>query len=366
MRLSHTIALSEFCLAYLAKAFPQLKNGYALVQYPNGGFIANAIGEGSPKAEEQDWLEFIEKNTTGWYSIKETPINPSKGSGQISLEGELDRDHLLIKRIKNRDVKLSLLLQFSPFVLSTKQYMSAAEKKVVEISIKAMLEQIVLQRESDSDILLQLANNNRFQSKEIQELEQRLGQRNRAFGSSIRQLLKLLLSQLEKELSIEIEYDQSFIEGLGKFQGDFEELERQLSKQIELEANLAHLASDTKINLSSTHLKQLLSIGPKAQKRSTSSTPIGRLSKASSLLDRYERSAQIVQDAGLSIIGKHIGAHCTPPISNAAITDALSKNSKKIYELFQQFPNRWPIIRSEFRSVSNIIERESRAAQKVS
>ena len=73
----------------------------------------------------------------------------------------------------------------------------------------------------------------------------------------------------------------------------------------------------------------------------------------------HEAAAQIAQQKGLNIIGKHIGSCCTPAVSNASITDALNKHAVKMFELFGRYPNRWTLIRNEFRSVANIIEKES-------
>ena len=99
--------------------------------------------------------------------------------------------------------------------------------------------------------------------------------------------------------------------------------------------------------------------------KNVNSIRISRLELKGKLLDRYEKSAEIVQQKNQSIIGKHIGANCSPSVSNASITDALNKHAKKMYELFSRYPDKWPIIRTEFRSVANIIEKESVRRQSI-
>jgi len=75
------------------------------------------------------------------------------------------------------------------------------------------------------------------------------------------------------------------------------------------------------------------------------------------LLDRYEDSAKKVTQAKLSLTGVNLGKYCDPPVSPAAISDALKKHSKKITTLFAKYPNRWSLIRQEFRPVKNLVYR---------
>jgi len=57
----------------------------------------------------------------------------------------------------------------------------------------------------------------------------------------------------------------------------------------------------------------------------------------------------------LPLTGVNLGNYCIPSVTPAAISDALKKHSKKIMTLFEQEPNRWSILRNEFRPVKNIM-----------
>lgn len=359
MRLSHTIAPEEFVLNLLTVSYPQLKSAYVFRWLNNGALIMQSNAKHSSESLQHEFAKFYDKSNTGWYAKHETPIAYKKSIGQISLEGELQRDCLLIKQLIAGKDHLSLLLEFSPFALGTTPYMSSAEKKVIEQSVNGLLKTFLLTHDEDKQILKQIAFSNDKLQLELQDLRDQLEKRNAQFETSLQQLLELVLSKFSKQFGIKINYSPDFIKSVMKYKGSFDDLEQHLSKQIEIEANLILLKEEDEVWLNSAHLSSLKSVKQPNVISTNIPIQLGRLAKAHSLLDRYESSAEKLHQLGIQIIGKHIGAYCDPAISNAAITDALSKNAKKIYELFEKYPERWPIIRAEFRSIANIIEKES-------
>lgn len=78
--------------------------------------------------------------------------------------------------------------------------------------------------------------------------------------------------------------------------------------------------------------------------------------KVYSLLDRLESAALKVAAEKKNLTGSAVGQAMNIPISAPAISDALRKNMKKIQSLMSQFPNRWTLIRSEFRPIINVLE----------
>lgn len=93
-----------------------------------------------------------------------------------------------------------------------------------------------------------------------------------------------------------------------------------------------------------------------------SPTPIKRLAvlnpikveKVSLLLTRYERAAEQLHRNNLDINGKNIAAFLSPPVSPAAITDALKKNRKKIISLLLEHPHEWILIRKNLKALRDL------------
>jgi hypothetical protein len=83
-----------------------------------------------------------------------------------------------------------------------------------------------------------------------------------------------------------------------------------------------------------------------------------RQSKAMLLLDRLEKAASSLKSRSLPLTGANVGKNMSPPISAPAITDALSKNRILIRQLITRHPDKWEIIRREFRPLLNVLKPE--------
>ncbi len=84
-----------------------------------------------------------------------------------------------------------------------------------------------------------------------------------------------------------------------------------------------------------------------------------RQSKAMMFLDKLEKSAISLKSRNISLTGAHVGKNFNPPISAPAITDALSKYKDLIRQLILRHPDKWELIRSEFRPLINILREKS-------
>lgn len=80
------------------------------------------------------------------------------------------------------------------------------------------------------------------------------------------------------------------------------------------------------------------------------------LEKTILFLDRYEQAAKLLLVKSEKITGANIGNACEPPISAAAISDILKKHNKKITFLLNQYPEKWKVIRNNFKPIINILK----------
>ncbi|MCU0370919.1 MAG: hypothetical protein MUC31_05845 [Bacteroidales bacterium] len=78
-----------------------------------------------------------------------------------------------------------------------------------------------------------------------------------------------------------------------------------------------------------------------------------RLSRAMQLLDRLERAASILKGRNTPVISSKVGQAMEPPVSAPAITDSLGKNRELISQLLEKYPEKWEIIRREFKPLLN-------------
>jgi hypothetical protein len=83
-----------------------------------------------------------------------------------------------------------------------------------------------------------------------------------------------------------------------------------------------------------------------------------RLNKTLVFLDKLENSANKLMNGGEGITSHGVGQTMDRPISAPAISDALRKNRRRIIVLLDKHPDRWPLIRSHFRPLINLVDKK--------
>ena len=359
MLLSSNIPVQELVADFISSALPQAHQIFCVVQYTNGAIqVQTELGEYTEDLPKS-LPHFLVKGNTGWYALSETPFSRKQQIGQTSLEMELDRDFLYLKNIPADNARLFLFVQLKPFGLTKEKYLLSDQKKQFETSIRGFVTKLIATVSNDKSVLKNIAKGSTIARNELRDSKRQLTQQGNNFEVAVTQFIQLIVNKLQDKYGVVIRMSKEFIDELKDYSEPFENLESNLEKHIQIELNLALIQGESEIILTPTHLTSLSASKAKVVYDTEDHNHLGRFAKTYKLLNRYENAAEIAQRKGLSIIGKHIGNHCTPPVSNASITDALNKQAKKVYELFDKYPNRWSIIRSEFKSVANIMEKES-------
>lgn len=359
MLLSSNIPVQQLVAEFLYRSLPQAHQIFTMILLPNDAIQIHTQNGEFSKSLPPSLYQFLTKSNTGWYSLSETPFSKNQQIGQTSLEMELDRDFLFLKNIAAGSAKLFLLVQLKPFGLAKESYLLSGEKKQFERTIRGFIETLLSLQQNDKAVLKNIAKGNSAVHQEITETKRQLFQQNQNYEVAITQFIQLIVNKLQEKYKVEIRMSREFIDDLRNYNRPFNELENNLEKHIQIEMNLAMVQGESEILLTPTHLTNLNQAASAISYASEDELNLGRFAKTYKMLDRYEAAAQVAQQKGLSVIGKNIGMCCSPSVSNASITDALNKHAKKMFELFKRFPNRWHIIRNEFRSVANIMEKES-------
>lgn len=81
-----------------------------------------------------------------------------------------------------------------------------------------------------------------------------------------------------------------------------------------------------------------------------------RYNRTYELLEKLETAGQKVLNSSQKLTGGNVGQAFEPPISAPAITDALRKHAGKIRTLTQLYPNRWQIMRNQFKPLQNVLD----------
>lgn len=366
MLLSTNIPPYQWVTQFVKSAVPHCQRIYTIATYDNGG-ASIYTEEGEYNYELPKGLDvFISKYTSGWYALNETPFAENKKIGQTTIEMELEKDYLLLKNISAADCQLHLLIQCKPFGISKNTFLLANEKKILEQTIKGFISSALSQLKSDANVLKNIARANQLVKNDATEIQQKLDFQSKNYEIAITQFIQLIINKLETKYRIKIKLGRDFIQALKTYSHPFESLEHNLEQHIQVEINLALIQGENDILLNASHLQQITEANSiRRTENNEDALHLGRFAKTYKLLGRYEKAAELVRQSGLPIIGKNIGNFCSPSVSNASITDALNKHARKVYELFNKYPDNWPILRTEFRSIANIIEKETLRRQEI-
>lgn len=304
-----------------------------------------------------------------WYADYELPMyEQGIGRKQVQLEDETDR-HTLVLRFTDSSLLVGseaiALLVFTNGtdamlgMTRNPKPLSAREKRLIGKmawdACKTMLGNIRRDREIYEVMLHQRDS----QTNNLKLLQTELAQKENMWIRSVESHARYIASKIGERDHLRILFTQAALDSLKKFEGDLNDVEQSIERSVRVAMNLSFDVPD-ELLLDAHDLileRTTLAESGEGQARLNAPKVVGRLSKTQAILDRYEEAARRAKLSNQRVIGKIIGRYCDPPVSNAAISDSLKNHAGRILELFSKYPERWRIIRTEFRSVMNIEEK---------
>lgn len=300
-----------------------------------------------------------------WIHPDEDPFDASTSGGvQLDIGREEDRNILILVF---PGIKGLIILRFDKFInqfgiTGKNRPLNNEDRTILSAVLVQSFDTIIDIHQSDRKVFSPLSNMKSHLQSEIQVLQRDLEMKDRNLSRGLEEYTDHILSKLAEANGIEIKLSKRAYEKIADFDGKFTELEASLEESLSIAMNSSlELANEIILDESDLFLRK---ISPVTTSSSQEDSPsVGRLTRTHQLLDKYEESAMQARRNGEPIIGRVVGAYCEPPISNAAITDSLNNHSDRIWELMMKYPSKWPLIRSEFRSVINLISRQKQKRQ---
>jgi hypothetical protein len=305
-------------------------------------------------------------NTTSnkiWLSIADSGLENSpiekRIIRQMSLEDEFENNILLLKFESIYPNVFDLIFIFfnkdkNSFELeSNSQSLNSENKSLIGHllfnSIKTHIETHANNLTSFNSIL----EVNRTTQMHLIEANRKLEEAENKHNLLIHTLIKNYTQSIQDKSDISIKFSEDALTMLIDFEGTQDELKRIVLKSAEIAMNLS-IGNEAIVY--STYL-QLERYQNKSKEEKIEVTPalFNRYSKTNQILDKYEKSARDVLKNDLPLTGKNVGATCPTPISAPAITDSIKNHRKKMLTLFLKHPDKWPIIKSEFKPIINIL-----------
>lgn len=314
-----------------------------------------------------------QKHHVGWFTTAELPWEsqqpiPRIGK-QIGIEDEQNRNVLLMSTRNLFDHQNDLIfLNFNGHLAhfglhKSGQLLNQENKQIIQAIFMSQLnDRIAELRENRSTYTGIMANREQVQ-RELAEMKKELQHRNEFYRKNIRQLVDEWLERLSTEMSLRLEMSDEALEAIYAYNGSMAQLQLAVQQAAEIAVNTTYAFEGILfIGVEDLILPEQSDpeIASNNKKKAVKSIRMDKLAGTEELLDRYEEAATRAKELGRKIIGRELGSLCTPPITNAAITDSIKKHRYRILELFKQYPGKWTIIRSEFKSITNLIEHTDR------
>ena len=316
-------------------------------------------------SDQEGILEKLRKSNSyfNWIRAEETPFESKqrKKAVQMDVFQELENVILVLGYQNEHDQKNDLLFFYfnqdhSNFGVSDSNKMLTAEnKKIIGFllynSVRTMIETYRL-----DNIALNAYNENTKSiiSRYTQSRED-LEKTKNNYGLSLVDLCKSYVKECS-ENSARFNYilSDDALDKIKIYHGDITALKIIITKAINYVNNLYHDSSETDIYITVDYLN-FESTGAGTASKPQEVQLYDRYSKTILLLDKLENAARDVVAKNIDLTSANVGNACSTPISAPAISDAVKKHRNKIIFLLNKYPDRWRLIRTDFRPVRNII-----------
>ncbi len=303
----------------------------------------------------------IEKSRFNWYSRDDLPFDLERSlRREASIFSELDNIVLLL-RFKNMADKLNDLLfiyfnrNFGNFGLSnaTKR-LSTDNKQIIATLLYNSFNTQIHQNRQDLEVLQNIRSHTSALMRELEKLKRDLQRTRSDYGESLVNLCMEYIRKFSTECGRNYQLSDEAKNKIKTFKGNIKYLQSIIRESIVFSENIyigedfdEILIKDYHINLDSYDTELV---------EETQSGEIGdKYSRTTQLLDKLENAARTVIGRRQSLTSGNVGEACPTPITAPAITDALKKHRNKILHLFKAYPEKWEIIRREFRPVRNLM-----------
>lgn len=304
--------------------------------------------------KDNEFVKSLRKTKIQALWIKESQVSfevePPKVD-QLSFQDEEESNVLELRFLNPVDGNYDVLYFY--FKNNIGNFKLSSVDEAMAITVKQVIQNLLHKQVS---LLLKAHENNALIHKKIGNtlsdtgLQDQLAKLELEQFETAKSSYAYLLARLTAQEEVEFVLSQQAIRKLMLANQDLGGVEQILIASLELILNKYNPVSFYEITGSDLLLSKVNVISQTSIKQES-------LNKTQQFLDRYEAAAKVLLSKNQKITGLHIGEHCYPKVSPAAISDVLKKHQKKIVTLFQQYPDRWMLIKTHFKPVKNITER---------
>ena len=302
--------------------------------------------------------------TTGtyrWFSKDQVPFEiVSKDKVQLTIFSELKNSVLLIECSFNASHGSDLFFVYfnenlSNFILDkVTEPLSVKHKNIVAYLLSHSIRTLFLVIDSNEKLTTTFNDQIRLVVSERDKLNEQLEQQSVKERQDILKLAQHYLVRITGGMGLKATFTDSAIVKLKNYTGELAQLEEVIREALNFAGALSSPTGFSSLLLADYHIRFPDPIQVKMHDEAIDGLP-QRMVKTHLLLDRLEHAAAGIKQRKDTLTSAKVGKEFPTPISAPAITDALRKHKKRIIQLFEQYPDKWEIIRHEFRPIQNLM-----------
>lgn len=296
-------------------------------------------------------------------NLATTSKRKKKKIKQLSFTDELENNLLCIKFLSPIDHLydcLILKIENTSVIGMSKQgsSLTVQEKNIIGKLLFQTLRARINEEYNNNDTHRMVLNNINLQQRSIQRLEEENEQLRTNYKKSVLYFINNVLARMSEKFKMNVALTDSARDYILEKDLDISTLEKVL-------VQAAHMAANLTLQYSSTILihPENIILNPQTEEHQ----PLSSNNKHSAIieiLDKYELAAEKAQAKGWKINGNTVAELCTPAITPSAISFQLKKYKKQINILVDRYDEKWPLLRSEFKPLKNILDVEVKELSK--
>ncbi len=298
-----------------------------------------------------------------WHKKDEIPFElVSKRTFPDNLFSEIENLILLLRYKNEADQKYDLLFVYfnqnlSAFGLKAADKVLSPDNKLIIGNIfYHYFKSLLALNRFNLSVLKSVNTTIKYVVNENLKLKEESSFTQKNYGESMVSLCQQYLQELSVKNNKKYLLSEETIQKIRTYKGNIRHLQDIIEQALVFMENLEfdNEADPLLIEAYSLNFERFQSV--LKQEPETTRKIDSRESKTMLLLDKLETSASTLKSKNVPLIGINIGRAMTVPISAPAITDALKKHRRTILNLFGKYPDKWEVIRNEFRPVMNLMK----------
>jgi hypothetical protein len=321
--------------------------------------------------ESQEWTKLGNRSKAfEWLEDEEVPFfDVAPKAGQIDLFSGLKKEVLFMRlRASSLEGYDFVFLRFteiaeSPGVKGIRKGLDIPAREYIGLLLHSLFSHWIGEWEKRQEASQHFVSQTRAAFGLLKREREAFADMQERYQESLLKLAESALGKLAERYGLTFSLGEKAREWIKDYQGDLSGL----NKRIENAAAYAHILMQDQLPahiiledwyFQDTDSKMLRQNADIQEIRKKPLESRGGLSRTFELLDKLETAAREASNKQLKLTSTNVGRMCPSPISAPAITDSIRNHRKRIVRLLARHPEKWPLIRAEFKPIQNALDKE--------